>query len=141
MQTKCPRCKTNLLVKVGLLDDKPQEGELWAKKKPAGQPIKGLTPVQRIILAYKRWKNYADDDKDWDKLYFPRYSKSAKHLLDFFGGDLDKAFDCMEALATDYDAKNLTWTLETIVKNAEHWRYRNGQTSGMGAFVQTDKNA
>jgi uncharacterized protein YdaU (DUF1376 family) len=77
-----------------------------------------LTPVQRIVGAYKIAKGNDRDDKAWDKANFGRYSKAAKSLLDCFAGNLEAAVTYLLGTGEDWDGKGITWTLETIQRHA-----------------------
>jgi len=46
-----------------------------------GQPI---TPNQRVVEAFKRITGHRND-KEWDKQYFPRYSRVAARMIDYLG--------------------------------------------------------
>ena len=83
------------------------------------------TPEAALIVVYKLAKGFQKDDRAWDKTYFKRFSKSAKQLLEFFSRDYNKAADCLLDLARGFDEKSLTWTFETVVKNAENWERKN----------------
>jgi len=91
------------------------EEERDKKKK-----VREKTPEQRIVLAYKVKKGFDLNDKKWDKLNFPRCSKSAKQLLEYFTS-WETAVDCIDQLGSRFNHKKLDWTIETIVKNASQW--------------------
>jgi hypothetical protein len=105
--------KTTDAPKNGASDLTPKDGE-----KP-----KKLTDVQQVVLWFKSRMNIPESDKAWDKAYFTRYSASAKVILGLFDGDVDKAFDCVEAVSDGFNRKGLSWTPETIAKHAGDWKY------------------
>jgi len=78
------------------------------------------TEVQKVILAWKAIIGVADGDKGWDRVFFRRYSKPAKDLLDLFG--LEQAIECMEYLHDELTNNDRTHTLETIVKLSDTFR-------------------
>ena len=80
------------------------------------------TPLQKVVCGFKIVSGYDKEDRAWDKAHFKRASKSAKILLDFFGGDYVKAVDCIEDLANELKKKDLSWTLETIVKHCANYK-------------------
>lgn len=75
-------------------------------------------PIQQIVEAYKMAKNISRDDKGWDKQNFSRYAKAAKGLLDCFKGDISRAGAYVFAQGEEFDAKDISWTLETIARHA-----------------------
>ena len=103
---------------------------------PVGSKPK--TDLQRIVEAYKVAKGVSMEDKGWDRANFARCSKAGKHLLDCFGGDLDKSAAYLFLRSEEMNEKGLEWTLETISRHA--WdgmgipKEENGQQhSKMGA--------
>lgn len=93
--------------------------------KPSPEPPpnpKKLTPVQLVVTGFKIAMGIPDTDKTWDKVYFPRYTRSAKDLLTLFQGNIDKCADCIESISLAMSKKGLSWTPETIVKHASDWR-------------------
>lgn len=81
---------------------------------------KELTPTQILVEHYKTLKGFGGD-KGWDKLYFPRCSKSAKLLWEYLE-TLENCQACMKAVQTKMDKEGLEWTFETIVKRAGEWK-------------------
>src|SRR5258706_1378323 len=49
--------------------------------KPAVVKSKDLTPIQRVVNAYKETKGVDLNDKDWDKANYSRYCKAAESLI------------------------------------------------------------
>lgn len=96
-------------------DHKPQEPK----------PQRVTTPVQNVVKAFKITMKVDQNDTAWDKVYFRRYARPAKDLLDLFGNDLGWVCDCIESVAMALDKKGLTWTPETIVKHAGD--FKNGR--------------
>lgn len=91
-------------------------GETGATDNP-----KELTPVQKVVTAWKMVTGYGKDDKSWDKAHFARCSRSAKTLIDFLGS-WESAVQCVDDIYQKYSAKGLTMTLETIVKASAEWK-------------------
>lgn len=79
--------------------------------------------IEMIINAWKISRGIDLTDKAWDKQYYPRYAKSSGELLDFMGSVGD-AIDCMEYLMKGFKKNGLSFTMETIVKRAEDYKYR-----------------
>lgn len=80
-----------------------------------------MTDVQRVVLCFKAVMNIPMDNKDWDSVYFKRYTRPAKDLLALFGGDMAKVGDCIDQVVGALERKRLSWTPETIVKHASSW--------------------
>lgn len=88
-------------------------------EEPTATP-KPLTDVQKVVVAFKMLQGFEKDDKAWDRLYFPRFSKSAAALLAFVGNWKD-AVDCCQDIYEKLSSKGFTVTLETITKHAGDW--------------------
>lgn len=82
-------------------------------------------PVSALVIFYKVCKGIQYDDRTWDKIHFSRCSKAAKEIL-MVCEDFETAKKCVEELADRFDSKDLTWTLETIVKNVHDWKLERG---------------
>lgn len=87
-----------------------------------GAILRPLTDVQRVVHGFKAVLGVSDDDVGWDKVYFPRYTKSAKDLLTLFEGNLDRVADCIDQVSAAMERKKLSWTPETLVKHAGDWK-------------------
>lgn len=102
--------------------NKPDDSEVPIPAIPGSkltpEIAKDWTPIQRIVTMYKLGKGIAWDDKQWDKANFRRYSKAAKSLLEAFRAHEKQAAAWLDRLAEDWNAKNLTWTLETAARHA-----------------------
>jgi len=83
-------------------------------------PDQKKNPVGCLVLAYKVTKGVPHDDRTWDAAHWARSSKSAKALLGICGG-LRQADSCLIDIAKGFEAKELSWTLETVVKHAHDW--------------------
>lgn len=83
---------------------------------------KTLTPVQQVVIFYKKACRIPVDDKGWDDTYFGRFSKPAKDLLGLFSNDLPEIEKCVNAVVEWLEGLNLTHTLETITKHASNFR-------------------
>jgi len=102
------------------------ESVLAASPQPYPLPEPKTNPKACLVLSFKARKGVPYDNRDWDKANFPRAMKSAGVLLGLCG-DLAVAQTCLDALGTEYDEKGLTWTLETVARNAAEWLKRNGR--------------
>lgn len=101
--------KTKTLAPSGLLPI-PKE----SLKKP-------LTDIQKVITVFKMVSGFPKEDKEWDKMYFSRYSKSAKSLIEFLGSWKQAGY-CVEEIYEKLTAKGLTVTMETICKHSGDWK-------------------
>ena len=97
---KCPYCNQNI----------PQEQKQTVDR-------------EKILFLIKAWKILnnlpleGEQAKTWDRIYFPRLVKSAKHLIMLF--EFENAVNCMEYVFNHMKRNNLDCTLETIVKRAD----------------------
>lgn len=82
------------------------------------KPYEIKTPGQAIVVLYKTLRGTAIDDRDWDKVHFPRNKKAAEELLTLCGGNQDKAASVLQSVAGYFDRKRLDWTMETVVSRA-----------------------
>jgi hypothetical protein len=80
------------------------------------------TDVQKVVMAFKLSMGVPKDDRDWDGVYFRRYSRAAGDLLTLFRKDVGRVADCIEAVSGALTRKGLSWTPETIVKHASDWK-------------------
>ena len=104
-------------------------------QKPVNsETSKKLTDIQKIITIFKLASHFERDDKTWDKMYFSRYAKSAKSLLEFFGNWKD-AGNCIQDVYEKLTAKGLTVTMETICKHAADWKKDHQEKGGLGNGV------
>lgn len=92
--------------------------EIMEKEKWVTQ--KARNPLQKIVLEFKKVAGFAGSDLIWNKIYFPRYIKTAKILLDVCDLDIDRALEAINKIGTFMESKNLTWTLGTIIKHAPY---------------------
>lgn len=97
-----------------------------SKSKPYQLPDPKTNPKGCLIISYKTRKGIAWDSRDWDKANWGRSMVAAGTLLGLCG-DLKSSEACLGDLAEDYDAKGLSWTLETISRNAADWLKKNGR--------------
>lgn len=108
-----------------LQKEKPEGGE--AKAPPAQPqadptPPKPLTPIQKVVLAFKEAQGVDRKDKEWDRVYFARFSRSARDILNLVGGDVELARNCVRDLVGWFKRKGLDWMPETLVKHAGKWK-------------------
>ena len=93
------------------------------KTTAAPSPGKPLTPVQRVVEAFKKLNGIEQFDKDFNKTEYPHFARRAKELLAKFNGDVNKSLDCMEWVWNDLaEGKGLTVNLETVIKHS--WRFK-----------------
>lgn len=84
-------------------------------------------PQKCLVLSYKSRKGIAYNNRDWDKGNFGRCMAAAGTLLALCR-DLSSAETCLNDLAVEYESKSLSWTLETVARNASEWLQKNGRT-------------
>lgn len=77
--------------------------------------------IRKVILAFKMLQGFEKDDKSWDAMYYRRYTKSAKSLVQFIGNWKD-AVDCCQDIYEKFNDLGLTVTFETICKHAGEWK-------------------
>lgn len=81
-----------------------------------------FTPTQIIVEFYKQLKRFVDDygvnEKAWDRINFKRFSKSASQMFSIGNEDIVFTLSLLYRTAARLQTKNLSWTLETCVKNA-----------------------
>jgi len=77
--------------------------------------------ARHIIRAWKKLLG-VEDDPGWDKLHYNRTLKTVNDLLDYFGGDKGKTFDCIFTIYKEFTSKGLTVTIETIKKHTDTYR-------------------
>ncbi len=95
------------------------------KPYPIPDPI--TEPRKCLVLSYKSRKGIPYDNRDWDKANFGRCMAASGTLLALCG-DLSSAESCLNDLAVEYENKRLSWTLETVARNAPEWLQQNGRT-------------
>jgi hypothetical protein len=86
------------------------------------------TPVQIVIRYWKELQEIPADNKAWDRVFYKRYARSAKDLVELMG-DVEKAIECIKFLVEHFESSNLNYTLETIVKWSDYYR-REGTKRG-----------
>lgn len=75
--------------------------------------------LDRVIQEYITLRNWQSSLKDNPSLLtdiYKRNCKAAKNLLLLATND-EQVLQAMRTMANDYKAKNLTWTLETVIKH------------------------
>lgn len=95
--------------------------------RPYPMPDPKAEPQKCLVLSYKSRKGIPYDNRDWDKGNFGRCMAAAATLLGLCR-DLGSAESCLNDLATEYESKSLSWTLETVARNAPDWLQKNGRT-------------
>ena len=94
--------------------------------KPYPLPDPKTEPKKCLVLCYKSRKGVEYNNREWDRSNFGRYLVSAGTVLSLCN-DLGSAEQCLNELGSEYDAKGLSWTLETIARNAPEWLKKNGR--------------
>lgn len=94
---------------------------------PYPLPDPKTEPKKCLVLSYKSRKGVAYDSREWDKANFARAMAAAGTLLALCK-DLASAESCLNDMSAEYDAKSLSWTLETVARNAPDWLKKNGRT-------------
>lgn len=89
-------------------------------EKPVPVP-REETPLAKLLTAVKILQG-AEDDPEWNRVYFARYARPGTDLLRFFGGDWKMAGNCLEDIVDWLNRIQKTWTLETIIKHAPEWK-------------------
>ena len=126
LEGECPTCGIPFTMQLTIKRKKDKKMSVVLKtfkEAYTKEDIRTMTPVQRIVLSYKTMIGIHELDKSWDKLYFSRFSKSAKQLLEFLGSET-QVHQCMEEEGLFLSTKQLDWSLETIVKRATEWKQR-----------------
>lgn len=77
--------------------------------------------VREIILFWKYISGVPLEDKAWNKVFFPRFFRTAKTLLTLFT-TVDDVQDCIEYVFKDCQSKKLSCTLETVLKRSDTFR-------------------
>ena len=97
------------------------------RKKTIDSPPKDrgvMSPIQKIVEAWKAMNEIEEDDVDFNKHEWTRVARRAKELLIKFNGDTNEAIDCMEWVIEEYrEKKGFTVVIETVVKHV--WTYKN----------------
>lgn len=89
------------------------------KSKPAEPKEYVLTtPLQKYLAGIKILQGYALDDRKWDSVYFKRYARAGSDMLKFFDDNWEAAIELSEKMVKEYKSKGLSWTVETLVRNA-----------------------
>lgn len=94
------------------------------KCESCGQEIKekvNLNEIRKVVTVFKMVSGFEKDDKAWDRMYFSRYTRSAKDLIDFMG-NWEWAADCVQDIYENLSGMDLTVTFETILKHAAKWK-------------------
>ncbi len=96
---------------------------------PARPPSVSMSDVQKVVTIFKLCQGVDQDDKGWDKVFFPRYARPAKDLIALLGS-WRAAGDCIQDVYERLTQKGLTVTLETVIKHATEWRRDNAEKQG-----------
>jgi hypothetical protein len=94
-------------------------------KSPAREPLRVPdTPQNRILYVIKQLQGYPITDANWDATYLEHYKDDVDKLLKFFAGDWKKAGQCAAGIVKELKAKDLSWSIKTIINRAPDWRKR-----------------
>lgn len=113
--------------------ESPETPLLLPKPDPLAKPPKpypqreDLPPLAKVICAWKEITGYAYDDRDWDKAFWARFARPAKLILDFMGGEFEKAIKCCEDIKKRMEKERLSYTLDTVIKHMAEWRLKHGR--------------
>lgn len=110
--------------------NEPKESKVKEKKdtntdvSPIPSSPKPMTEIQKVITVFKLASGFEQSDKVWDKTFFPRYTRDAKELIEFFGNWKDAA-DCVQ----DTVEKIKEWKSDAsislgaiLTKHAAEWK-------------------
>jgi hypothetical protein len=82
-------------------------------------------PVDRITHIVKKYVyGVGIDDPRWNKIFYPRVKKSCKVIYDYFEpyeNRYEMALKCIEDLISEYRKKEMSYTIETVVKWVHDW--------------------
>jgi hypothetical protein len=95
--THCPTCKQQIAKKI-------KRDEIW-----------------KVIRVFKMVSWPDVEDKGWDAMFFPRYMRPAKELIQFMG-DWRWAADCVQDIYEKFTELGRTVTFETIAKHSSDWK-------------------
>lgn len=84
------------------------------------------TPLQKFLVGIKILQGFEATNREWDATYFKRYGRAGSDMLKFFEGDWRSALQCAEEIIKEMESKSLSWTVETLVKHAPHWKNKGG---------------
>lgn len=96
-----------------------------------------LESLRRVVNGWKVQSGNAEDDKAWDRVYYPRCLPYAKELLTLFNGDVDAVLDCIqERWELIKDKKGFDLSLAGVVKGAVVFRQKwlEGKSKREGAL-------
>lgn len=77
--------------------------------------------IRKVILVFKMASGYDKADKSWDTLFFARYTKAAKQLIQFLGS-WEKACDCIQETVERFEGLGRSYTMETIITHSASWK-------------------
>lgn len=88
--------------------------------EPKTDPAGSLTMYFKVVL-----KGVEFDDRVWDRTHWARVKRAATQLMQICG-DFKTAKQCVDELGQDFNRRELTWTLETVLKYAHEWKRKRG---------------
>ena len=80
---------------------------------------KDKPPTNQIVnyfFVLKGWDYKSKEFYKKNKIYYGRYVKSAKNLLELCGGSVEKGKEALDKISNWAESRNLGWSIETIFK-------------------------
>ena len=77
---------------------------------------------EELIMTFKRVAGFSIKDRIWNKVYFPRYIKDAKLLLEAADDDINLAKSAIENIGLYFKLEEIPWSLKAIVKNLPQYQ-------------------
>lgn len=109
---------------------RPSHFQSYLNERPSNAPRPGepgyvLTDLDRVIVGFKKARGIPPEDKAWNREMFDKQRPHAKSLLDYFGGDWERAVDCIAATA-EKCATLPSWGWTAVMNHAPD--FKNGGT-------------
>ena len=80
---------------------------------------KDKPPTNQVVnyfFVLKGWDYKEPEFYKKHKIYYGRYVKPAKDLLELCGGSVEKAKESLDKISEWADSRNLDWAIETVLK-------------------------
>lgn len=100
------------------------KGDCQGEKEECGiicKPDNRLGALREVVEHYKQVGGF-DKVEGWDRVYFSRYTKSAKQLLGLCNNSIEEAKRAISEVIGYLQGEGLSWTLETVIKQFGHWQ-------------------
>lgn len=78
--------------------------------------------LDNVILGFKLASGYKAEDKTWNRMFYKRYTKPAKELIEFMDGNWRMAVDCVQDISEKMIELGRDYTFETIAKHCGAWK-------------------